>query len=360
MSNTDQSITYQTACDVVVESSRQFAAPDVVAVDALATKHRCDFEGEGVAMSGLRIRKRLIQRLASWEDLGFGFQMWTLTYDPWPYVPGGQPAGWDDWEEEDKREFYKGEEFQLGCMRCDVHRKHDRDVGECMKSLRACIGAFQWVSFLEYQDNGLPHLHILILQPGQVRIPFVLMHQAWGKGGVRFSKDKRGRVRGSGHAARYATFYGVKGFRMPAWMSDDVVPRYLRFVSCSRGFWGQAAGVRDAEPAKHATPRPSDATWGEIRRCPGRWHKVMMRFILSTGELVYRHVNMDMATCVSIMGKHGFFGGYDEGALKQRRGNMSFLGKGRWDQIEPTLLLDYLSHCGIEGDGHRGAPAALT
>jgi hypothetical protein len=313
---------------------------EVVAVHVLQSKSRWDEEGLGYVAGGFRWRGKLLAHVKNAVQAGTSFQHWTLTYDPWRWGVE-KPAWWVEWgrkpeddpQSELKAEFYRSQEFQDSCWRCFKSSKERRHVGECMRRLRLLYGRFEYCSVIEFQRNGMPHFHVLVFLP---RMDHDVVLRAWKLGGVRYSN-------GDVKRAKYVAKYVSKAVEAPDWLVDPDrrVGARLRLCSCSRKFWGEGATAERASRSDEAAARRRPCpTIAEVRACPARWRKTMMRIVLGTGEVVYNHANIAIDACVSYLGRLGFLGGMEPGLV----GKASLTLMPGW-----KCLLDQLLYCGAAG-----------
>jgi hypothetical protein len=190
-------------------------------------------------MVGIRER-----RFGSWLDrasaivLGTiaGIKLWerckgkpglfiTLTYDRWPFADA------------------------LDCYRVQSERQH---VAMFIRRLSRKLGVSlkgQWTRKLEFQEDGWPHFHIVLM--GHKFIENRLISECWGHGYTSTKGLTRDRC-------IYFTKYITKGnCALPSFILGEK-PRSLKIFSSSPGFWGENGKESTYCPvyAKYGPPPP--------------------------------------------------------------------------------------------------------
>lgn len=118
----------------------------------------------------------------------------------------------------------------------DAYRRlaSDQAVPLFLRKLSRALGVdlsgpgFGWVRKLEFQANGFPHFHLIVL--GVTHIPHELIRECWGRGHVWIKRLRK-------NSAAYACKYLGKSGPVPGWVLREP-ERSVKIMSCSRGFWG--------------------------------------------------------------------------------------------------------------------------
>jgi hypothetical protein len=162
------------------------------------------------ACLGAVLRERLARRIADERGLFI-----TLTYarEPWA----------------DAR----------ACYRAASEERHVREfIRRLRREFPACRKA-PWMCKLEFQEDGFPHWHLVILGPRFIDGDRAT--QLWGYG---FSKVKALRSEHASYLAKYVSKTGG----VPGWVKT-LRPRSFKVVRVSPGFWGEQLRPRDrSEP----------------------------------------------------------------------------------------------------------------
>jgi hypothetical protein len=321
--------------DAVLASSDD-DADAVFSVDCLQQKSRWLPDVPGYCPSGFRTRGRLRAKCRKWQGREEKISHITLTYDAWPWMESGKPSGWDQWDAAAKRAFYASPVWQAGCRRAFDDSRRRRHVAEFQRRVRAELGAgtgeLEWFRVVEFQENGMPHFHLLI---NREWIDHAMLMRAWGKGFVliRPCVDE---------TAGYVTKYITKGVDAPPWLLGYVAG--LRMTSASRGIWDEVGGRRsrsDLDPDREVEHRGPGRSIAEIRADPRRHTRCMWRIILATGEEMYRSVKINLCTSMNTLSALGLNPVLTSGGAVKG----GDLGQASFRVVGSAVLLDQLLHC---------------
>lgn len=158
-----------------------------------------------------RIYEKLHRRVALSRARGEPAVMLTLHYDRTPY------GGSDD-DDGPERLWDTASEGQ------HLNRAMQRLSKALGKSLRG-----KWIAKAEFQNGGWLHFHVILLGVGFV--PFEVLKESWGHGGVYVSPGRGKRLR---YMTKYATKEGGAGY--PDWLYDRE-PKSVKIYRTSPGFW---------------------------------------------------------------------------------------------------------------------------
>ena len=169
----------------------------------LLVPHRCkcQFCPDCRTSAMIKWREALRPALEGWKAA----YMITLTVDP-KLFPGGPEAAYDE-------------------------IRTRRWIAETIRKLKrkGFLLSERWFYAMEFHANGWPHWHVAVESEF---VPFDLLKETWGYGGVRFSKQKS--FQNPGHAINYLTKYvSTPEHGTPDWVLSSNTR--IRLISTSRG-----------------------------------------------------------------------------------------------------------------------------
>jgi hypothetical protein len=220
----------------------------------------------------------------------------------------------------------------------------DRHWGEFLRRLEAAYPGFHVFAMLEFHPGedkegrqlehaGWPHFHALLIGP-TFFVPFEEIKKLWGWGRIDGS-------RAGDDAIRYICKYMTKGTTPPAYL-DGFLSR-VHMTRTSHGFWDILGEDKPERGEPTGVRRAGASTIGEIRACPQKHLRTVMRIIMDTGEYYHRSVKMDISAFVHMMaGK--MLGGVD--AWDTGHATLVPVPASWGEPASQSVTLDYLLNCG--------------